>query len=212
MYQVDPDDMEEMDLKWQMAMITLRLKKFQDKTGKRLGLGKAGFDKSKLRCYNCKNLGHFKRDCPMLKEGNSEATPAAKQITAEENKSNASPSTPKALVVEDYDWSEEITEAKELVNKALMAKISSESSAKHFEKQTTGIPTGNNDADQGLKGILPSVESGDKAEKDAEKGKDKVQATAMKADASKEKADKDLIPLSVKKMCAMMMETAEGQK
>ncbi|KAJ0955404.1 hypothetical protein HanPSC8_Chr01g0002491 [Helianthus annuus] len=93
-----------------------------------------------------------------------------------------------------------------------MAKISSESSAKHFEKQTTGIPTGNNDADQGLKGILPSVESGDKAEKDAEKGKDKVQATAMKADASKEKADKDLIPLSVKKMCAMMMETAEGQK
>ncbi|KAF5794722.1 putative transcription factor interactor and regulator CCHC(Zn) family [Helianthus annuus] len=212
MYQVDPDDMEEMDLKWQMAMITLRLKKFQDKTGKRLGLGKAGFDKSKLRCYNCKNLGHFKRDCPMLKEGNSEATPAAKQITAEENKSNASPSTPKALVVEDYDWSEEITEAKEQVNKALMAKISSESSAKHFEKQTTGIPTGNNDADQGLKGILPSVESGDKAEKDAEKGKDKVQATAMKADASKEKADKDLIPLSVKKMFAMMMETAEGQK
>ncbi|KAJ0570544.1 hypothetical protein HanHA300_Chr05g0179231 [Helianthus annuus] len=36
MYQVDPDDMEEMDLKWQMAMITLRLKKFQDKTKKRL--------------------------------------------------------------------------------------------------------------------------------------------------------------------------------
>ncbi|MFS7994177.1 putative RNA-directed DNA polymerase [Helianthus anomalus] len=176
MYQVDPDDMEEMDLKWQMAMITLRLKKFQDKTGKRLGLGKAGFDKSKLRCYNCKNLGHFKRDCPLLKEGNSETTPAVKQITVEENKSNASPSTPKALVVEDYDWSEEITEAKEQVSKALMAKISSESSARQFEKQTTGIPTGNNDADKGLK------------------------------DASKEKADKDLvnsIPLSFKeKLCS----------
>ncbi|XP_035838202.1 uncharacterized protein LOC118485827 [Helianthus annuus] len=134
------------------------------------------------------------------------------QITVEENKSNASPSTPKALVVEDYDWSEEITEAKEQVSKALMAKISSESSARKFEKQTTGIPTGNNDADKGLKGILPSVKSGDQTEKDAEKGKDKAQATAMKADASKEKADKDLIPLSVKKMCAMMMETAEGQK
>ncbi|KAM0072610.1 putative transcription factor interactor and regulator CCHC(Zn) family [Helianthus debilis subsp. tardiflorus] len=206
MYQVDPDDMEEMDLKWQMAMITLRLKKFQDKTGKRLGLGKAGFDKSKLRCYNCKNLGHFKRDCPLLKEGNIEATPAVKQITVEENKSNTSPSTPKALVVEDYDWSEEITKAKEQVSKALMAKISNESSAKQSEKQTTGIPTGNNDADKGLKGILPSVKSDDKAEKDAEKGKEKAQATAMKADASKEKADKDLvnsIPLSFKeKLCS----------
>ncbi|MFS7942801.1 putative transcription factor interactor and regulator CCHC(Zn) family [Helianthus anomalus] len=68
MYLVHPDDMEEMDLKWQMAMITLRLKKFQDKTGNRLALGKAGFDKSKLRCYKCKNLGHFKRDCPLLKK------------------------------------------------------------------------------------------------------------------------------------------------
>ncbi|MFS8022318.1 hypothetical protein Hanom_Chr16g01438071 [Helianthus anomalus] len=57
MYQVDPDDMEEMDLKWQMAMITLRLKKFQDKTGKRLALGKAGFDKSKLRCYKMQEFG-----------------------------------------------------------------------------------------------------------------------------------------------------------
>ncbi|KAM0057436.1 putative transcription factor interactor and regulator CCHC(Zn) family [Helianthus debilis subsp. tardiflorus] len=217
MYQVDPDDMEEMDLKWQMAMITLRLKKFQDKTGKRLGLGKAGFDKSKLRCYNCKNLGHFKRDCPLLKEGNSESTPAVKQITVEENKNNASPSTPKALVVEDYDWSEEITEAKEQVNKALMAKISGESSARQFEEQTTGIPTGNNDADKGLKGILPSVKPGDQAEKDAakessEKGKDKAQATAMKADASKEKADKDLIPSCVTKMCAMRMETVAVRK
>ncbi|XP_022019425.1 uncharacterized protein LOC110919467 [Helianthus annuus] len=105
------------------------------------------------------NLGHFKRDCPLLKEGNSETTPAVKQITVEENKNNASPSTPKALVVEDYDWSEEITEAKEQVNKALMAKISGESSARQFEKQTAGIPTGDNAADKGLKSILTSVET-----------------------------------------------------
>ncbi|KAF5803014.1 putative transcription factor interactor and regulator CCHC(Zn) family [Helianthus annuus] len=85
MYQVDPDDMEEMDLKWQMAMITLRLKKFQDKTGKRLSLGKVGFDKSKLRCYNCKNLWHFKRDCPLPKNVNTEAAPARRMIAIEEN-------------------------------------------------------------------------------------------------------------------------------
>ncbi|XP_022040685.1 uncharacterized protein LOC110943241 [Helianthus annuus] len=101
---------------------------------------------------------HLERDCPLLKEGNSETTPAVKQITVEENKNNVSPSTPKALVVEDYDWSEEITEAKEQVNKALMAKISSESSSRQFEKQTAGILKGDNTADKGLKSILTSVE------------------------------------------------------
>ncbi|XP_021995650.1 uncharacterized protein LOC110892812 [Helianthus annuus] len=177
---------------------------YQDKTGKRLGLGKAGFDKSKLRCYNCKNLGHFKRDCPLLKEGNNEATPAVKQITIEENKNNASPSTPKALVVEDYDWSEEIAEVKEQVNKALMAKISSGSSSKQFEKPTAGIPKGDNIADKGLKSILnsPEPEKEKKSEEakeqipkdasDQKKDKEKVSAAAMKTESSKEKADKDL--------------------
>ncbi|XP_035844043.1 uncharacterized protein LOC110906425 [Helianthus annuus] len=172
MYQVDLDDMEEMDLKW---------------------------------CYNYKNLGHFKRHCPMLKEGNSETTPAVKQITVEENKNNASPSTPKALVVEDYDWSEEITEAKEQVNKALVAKISGKSSSRQFEKQTAGIPKGDNTADKGLKSILTSVEPenekkcgeaeehGLKEASDQKKGKEKVIAAAIKADSSKEKAHKDLV-------------------
>ncbi|XP_022040783.1 uncharacterized protein LOC110943340 [Helianthus annuus] len=172
---------------------------YQESVG---GLGKAGFDKSKLRCYNCKNLGHFKRDCPLLKEGNSETTPAVKQIAVEENKNNASPSTPKALVIEDYDWSEEITEAKEQVNKALMAKISAESSSRQFEKQTAGIPKGDNTADKGLKSILTSVEPENEkkcgqaeehvSKEASEKGKEKVPAAAMKADSSKEKADKDL--------------------
>ncbi|XP_035838906.1 uncharacterized protein LOC118486518 [Helianthus annuus] len=206
------------ELKKEMFTAEDMYQKFQDKTGKRLGLGKAGFDKSKLRCYNCKNLGHFKRDCPLLKEGNIESTPTVKQITVEENKNNASPSTPKALVVEDYDWSEEIAEAKEQVNKALMAKISSESSSKQFEKQTAGIPKGDNTADKGLKSILTSMEpekekkSGEAKEhvseeaSDQKKGKEKVPAAAMKTESSKEKADKDLvnsIPHSFKvKLCS----------
>ncbi|MFS7961959.1 putative transcription factor interactor and regulator CCHC(Zn) family [Helianthus anomalus] len=96
MYQVDPDDMEEMDLKWQMAMITLSLKKFQDRIGKRLALGKAGFNKSKLRYHNCKNLGHFKRDCPLLKNEYAETPLAVRQVAIEgNNNNNTSPNTPK---------------------------------------------------------------------------------------------------------------------
>ncbi|XP_035830811.1 lisH domain-containing protein C1711.05-like [Helianthus annuus] len=197
------------------ALISGELKKemltaedmYQDKTGKRLGLGKAGFDKSKLRCYNCKSLGHFKRECPLLKEGNTEAAPAIKPIAIEENKNSVTPNTPKALVVEDYDWGEEIAEAKEQVNKALMAKISSGSSSKQVEKQAAGIPKGDNIADKGLKSILTSPEpeqnkNPEEAEKskeqipkelpDEKKEKGKASVAAMKTESSKEKADKDL--------------------
>nr|GFD25930.1 ribonuclease H-like domain-containing protein [Tanacetum cinerariifolium] len=34
---IDADDLEEMDLKWQMAMLTMRARKFLQKTGRNLG-------------------------------------------------------------------------------------------------------------------------------------------------------------------------------
>ncbi|GJR78794.1 putative ribonuclease H-like domain-containing protein [Tanacetum coccineum] len=48
--QVDEFDLEEMDLKWQVAMISMRLKKFYKKTGRRLQFDAkepVGFDKTK---------------------------------------------------------------------------------------------------------------------------------------------------------------------
>nr|GEV78456.1 ribonuclease H-like domain-containing protein [Tanacetum cinerariifolium] len=53
--QIDTDDLEEMDLKWQVAMLTIRVKRFIKKTKRKLDLnGKeiAGFDKTKIECYN----------------------------------------------------------------------------------------------------------------------------------------------------------------
>nr|GEX96565.1 ribonuclease H-like domain-containing protein [Tanacetum cinerariifolium] len=47
--QIHPDDMEEMDLRWQMAMLTMRAKRFLKKTGRKLtinGNETIGFDKS----------------------------------------------------------------------------------------------------------------------------------------------------------------------
>ncbi|GJX37448.1 putative ribonuclease H-like domain-containing protein [Tanacetum coccineum] len=57
---------KEMDLKWQMAMLTMRARKFLKNTGKKLTVNvneTIGFDKSKVECYNCHKRGHFARVC-----------------------------------------------------------------------------------------------------------------------------------------------------
>ncbi|GJY81899.1 putative ribonuclease H-like domain-containing protein [Tanacetum coccineum] len=53
---IDEYDLEEMDLKWQVAMISMRMKKFYKKTGRKLQFDAkeaVGFDKTKVECYNC---------------------------------------------------------------------------------------------------------------------------------------------------------------
>ncbi|GJS60331.1 ribonuclease H-like domain-containing protein [Tanacetum coccineum] len=64
--QIHPDDMEEMDLRWQMDMLTMRVRRFLKNTGRKLtvnGNETIGFDKSKVECYNCYKRGHFAREC-----------------------------------------------------------------------------------------------------------------------------------------------------
>nr|GEW09925.1 hypothetical protein [Tanacetum cinerariifolium] len=55
-----------MDLRWQMAMLTMRSRRFLQKTGRNLsanGTSSMGFDISKVECYNCHRKGHFAREC-----------------------------------------------------------------------------------------------------------------------------------------------------
>nr|GEU42658.1 putative ribonuclease H-like domain-containing protein [Tanacetum cinerariifolium] len=63
--QIDQDDLEEMNLKWKVAMISMRVKRFYKKIKRKLEFNKkelVSLDKTKVECFNCHRRGHFFRD------------------------------------------------------------------------------------------------------------------------------------------------------
>ncbi|GJX90064.1 ribonuclease H-like domain-containing protein [Tanacetum coccineum] len=64
--QIYPDDIEEIDLRWQMAMLTMRARRFLKNTIRKLTVNtneNISFDKSKVECYNCHKTRHFAKEC-----------------------------------------------------------------------------------------------------------------------------------------------------
>nr|GEZ69477.1 ribonuclease H-like domain-containing protein [Tanacetum cinerariifolium] len=89
--QIDADDLEEMNFKWQMAMLTMRASRFLQRTGRNLGANGTtaiGFDMSKVECYNCHRRGHFSRECRSPRENRNKDTPR-RTILVEVSTSNA---------------------------------------------------------------------------------------------------------------------------
>nr|GEV57731.1 ribonuclease H-like domain-containing protein [Tanacetum cinerariifolium] len=130
---INDDDMEEMNLKWQVAMISMRIKKFQKRTGRKLHFDTkdpVGFAKTKVKCFNCHKIRHFARD--FKAKGNQDNKRRDARYNGNKAKDNRRKPVyqddSKALVTidgEDIDWSGHVEE--DAQNYAMMAYSSSNS-------------------------------------------------------------------------------------
>ncbi|GKB55568.1 putative ribonuclease H-like domain-containing protein, partial [Tanacetum coccineum] len=117
-----------MDLRWNIAMLTMRARRFLKNTRRKLDMAnkeRISFDKSKVECFNRHKRGHFARECkaPRNQESRNKE-PTIRTMPVEETTSNALVSQCDGF---DYDWSGQAEEG--ITNFALMAYSSTSSSS-----------------------------------------------------------------------------------
>ncbi|GKB19553.1 putative ribonuclease H-like domain-containing protein [Tanacetum coccineum] len=135
--QIHPDDIEEMDLRWQMAMLTMRARRFLKNTRRKLTVNEIktiGFDKSKVECYNCHKRGRFARECRAPRNQDNKNKEILRRSVHVET------TTSKALVSCDglggYDWSDQEEEG---LNYALVAYSSFSSDSEIVDNCKKGL-------------------------------------------------------------------------
>nr|GEW84585.1 hypothetical protein [Tanacetum cinerariifolium] len=161
---IDEDDMEEMDIKWNMALLSMRDDKFWKKTRKKISILRTdvvGFDKSKVECFNYHKMGHFARECRAPRSQDRGRRDNYRQGSKVEEQA------PKALMEIDgvgWDWSfmaneEEdhalVDDEETLTEFALMAKTSVDSE----DLSWTGLPEFADDTVIDYSRPSPAIES-----------------------------------------------------
>nr|GEV98994.1 hypothetical protein [Tanacetum cinerariifolium] len=118
--QIYPDDLEEMDLRWQMVMLTMRARRFLKNTRRKFSMNgneTIGFDKSKVECSNCYKRGHFARECRAPRAQDTKHKESTKRTVHMETP--ASTTLVSCDGLGGYDWSDQVEDGP--TNFALMA-------------------------------------------------------------------------------------------
>nr|GEU53256.1 copia protein [Tanacetum cinerariifolium] len=136
--QIHPDDLEEIDLKWQMAILTMKGKRFLKNIGRKLNLNMndiVAFDKTKVECYNFHKRGHFARECRAPRAQDNKNKESTKRNVLVETTNSSTLVSCDGL--RGYDWSDQ---AEEGPNYALMA-YSTSSSDSEFKRRKMAFNT-----------------------------------------------------------------------